>query len=55
MSNETTSAILSFAEKHHDFNIEDLSELAPTSRRYNRGIQSVAVQFPVCQVLYLPR
>lgn len=26
MSNETTSAILSFAEKHHDFNIEDLSE-----------------------------
>lgn len=37
MSNETTSAILSFAEKHHDFNIEDLSESLCKSMDINRS------------------
>ena len=37
MSNEITSAILNFAEKHHDFNIEDLSECLCKSMDINRS------------------
>lgn len=37
MSNEITSAILNFAEKHHDFNIEDLSECLCHSMDINKS------------------
>lgn len=37
MSNETRSAILNFAEKHHDFNIDDLFESLSKSMDINRS------------------
>lgn len=37
MSNETKSAILNFAEKHHDFNIDDLFESLSKSMDINRS------------------
>lgn len=35
MSNETKSPILNFAEKHHDFNIDDLFESLSKSMNIN--------------------